>query len=103
MLFRSAAPPPLWGVPATIAERLAPHFETPFFARGVMTIPALSLSHFRLFMETSVGPMRKLVEGAAGDPTRLAALRAEFEAIAEPYFVDNVVRQDYIHTRATAR
>lgn len=98
-----AAPPPLWGVPATIVERLAPHFDPPFFARGVMTIPALSVAHFRHFMETSVGPMQKLVESAANDPARLAALRAEFDAMVEPYFTDNVVRQDYIHTRAIAR
>jgi SAM-dependent methyltransferase len=98
-----AAPPPLWGVPATIAERLAPHFEPPFFERGIMTMSALSIPHFRRFMETSVGPLQKLVEGAANDPERLAALRAEFEALVAPYYVDNVVRQDYIHTRATAR
>ena len=30
-------------------------------------------------------------------------LRAEFDAMVAPYFVDNVVRQDYLHTRATAR
>ena len=97
------APPPQWGNPALIGERLAPHFAAPFFERGTMTIPALSLAHFRLFMERSIGPMQKLVEGLAGDPPKLAAVRAEFEALAQQYYVDNAVRQSYIMTRATTR
>jgi SAM-dependent methyltransferase len=56
-----ATPPPQWGNPAIITERLAAGFEAPFFARGVMSVPALSVEHFRLFMEKSVGPMQKLV------------------------------------------
>ena len=30
------------------------------FERGVMKFSALSIPHFRLFMERSVGPMQKL-------------------------------------------
>jgi SAM-dependent methyltransferase len=97
-----AAPPPQWGNPAVIVERLATRFEAPFFARGTMTFPALSIEHFRLFMESAVGPMQKLVEGLAGDPKRLSAIRAEFEAIAQPYYWGNEVHQDYILTRANA-
>lgn len=98
-----AAPPPLWGVPDTIAERLAAHFEPPTFARGTMIVPALSPGHYRHFMEHSVGPMQKLVESLAHDDERLAAVRVEFEDLARPYFVDNVVRQEYLFTRAAAR
>jgi SAM-dependent methyltransferase len=98
-----AAPPPSWGNPVTVAERLAPLFDVPFFARGVMRFPALSPAHYRVFMEQSVGPMQKLVEGLAGDPTRLDALRREFEALVSEYLVDNVVHQDYLFTRATAK
>jgi ubiquinone/menaquinone biosynthesis C-methylase UbiE len=98
-----AAPPPQWGNPATITERLAPHFDAPFFARGVMQSQALSVSHFRLFMEQSVGPMQKLVESLAKDPQKLAQIRAEFEAIVAPYYEDNFVRMDYLFTRANAR
>jgi hypothetical protein len=54
-------------------------------------------------MERSVGPMQKLVEGLADDPARLSSLRAEFETLMLPYYADNVVRQDYLLTRATAR
>jgi SAM-dependent methyltransferase len=98
-----ALPPPLWGNPTIIAERLAAGFEPPFFARDRMGFPALSLAHFRSFMERSVGPMQKLVESLASDPEKLAAIRAEFEALAQPYYSDNVVRQDYLLTRAKAR
>jgi len=86
-----------------ITERLAARFEPPFFARGVMKVPALSLGHFRLFMERSVGPIQKLVESLAGEPAKLSSFRAEFDALASPYYTDNVVRQDYLLTRAAAR
>jgi SAM-dependent methyltransferase len=98
-----AAPPPLWGTPAIVAERLAAGFEAPFFARRVMSFPALSIEHFRLFMETSIGPMRQIVEGLAADPDKLAAIRAECDALMRPYYADNIVHQDYLLTRAAAR
>jgi SAM-dependent methyltransferase len=98
-----AAPPPQWGNPATIAERLAAGFDAPFFERGTMAFPALSLAHFRGFMNRSVGPMQKLVESLASDPQKLATLQAEFDAMVVPYYADNLVRQDYLLTRAQAR
>ena len=98
-----AAPPPQWGAPAIVAERLGERFNPPFFARGVMLFPALSIGHYREFMERSVGPMQKLVEGLAGDPERLAAVRAEFDSLVTPYYFDNVMHQDYLLTRAQAR
>jgi SAM-dependent methyltransferase len=97
-----AAPPPQWGNPMLIGERLGAAFQPPFFERGIMNVPALSLGHFRHFMEKSVGPIQKLVESLASDPARLAAVRAEFDALARPYYADNLVRQDYILTRAIA-
>jgi SAM-dependent methyltransferase len=98
-----AAPPPQWGSPDIVAERLGDKFEAPFFSRGVMQFPALSLSHFREFVERSVGPIQKLIEASANEPERLAALRAEFEALAAPYYFGNVIRQEYLLTRAKAR
>jgi SAM-dependent methyltransferase len=98
-----AAPPPLWGNPAVISERLASAFGEPFFERGVMVVPALSLAHYRRFIEASIGPMRKVVEAFANAPDRLAALHAEFDALVTPYYVDNLLQQGYLMTRALAR
>lgn len=98
-----ASPPPQWGNVATVTERLGDRFEAPFFERGTMHYPALSVSHFRQFMESSIGPVQKLVESLAADARKLALLRAEFEALVAPYHVDNVLRQDYLMTRAKAR
>jgi SAM-dependent methyltransferase len=98
-----AAPPAQWGDVRLIAERLGDRFDAPFFERGVMAAPALSLGHFRVFMERSVGPMQKLVEGLAADPERLDAIRAQIEQLAAPYYDDNIVHQDYLLTRANAR
>lgn len=98
-----AAPPPQWGNPALVTERLGTGFDVPFFERGTMLFPALSIQHYRLFMERSVGPMQKLVESLAGQADKLASVRAEFDGLIAPYHVDNVVRQDYLLTRAQAR
>jgi SAM-dependent methyltransferase len=98
-----AAAPPQWGSPGVVAERLGDKFEAPFFSRGVMSFPALSLAHFREFMECSVGPVQKLMEASSKEPERLAVLRAEFETLAMPYYFGNVIRQEYLLTRAKAR
>ena len=98
-----AAPPPQWGSPGIVTERLGGKFDAPFFSRGVMQFPALSLAHFREFMERSLGPMQKLIEASAQEPARLAALRAEFETLAAPYYFGNMIRQEYLLTRAKAR
>jgi hypothetical protein len=68
-----------------------------------MTLPALSIAHFRLFMESSIGPFQKQLEALARDPAALAGFRAEFDALVAPYYFDNRVHQDYLFTRAQAR
>ena len=50
------SPPFEWGIPARIGERLAAGFAEPFYARGEMRVPALSLEHFRAFMGAISGP-----------------------------------------------
>jgi len=97
------APPPLWGNPAVIYERLAGAFGEPFFEPGTMVYPALSLAHYRQFIEATIGPMRKVVESLADAPDQLARVRADFEALVTPYYVDNQVRQSYLLTRAPVR
>ena len=97
------APPPLWGNPTVINERLAGAFGEAFFERGTMVYPALSMGHYRQFIEASIGPMRRVVEGLADAPERLARVRADFDALVIPYYVDNQVQQSYLLTRALVR
>jgi hypothetical protein len=98
-----AAPPPLWGSPAVIGERLAGAFGEPFFERGTQVVPALSLAHYRGFIEATIGPMRKVIEALAKEPERLAQVRTDFDALVAPYFVDNQIQQSYLLTRAAVR
>ncbi|MDO9406740.1 MAG: methyltransferase domain-containing protein [Polaromonas sp.] len=97
------SPPGQWGSPATISERLGSMFDAPFFERGVVAFPALSVGHYRAFMERTIGPMQKLVDGLANEVEKLAALRDEYEAMVTPYCTENAVHQDYLLTRAQAR
>jgi SAM-dependent methyltransferase len=97
-----ASPPHLWGDQDVVAQRLGSRFGAPQFERGTMHMPALSIAHNRHFMEHSIGPMQKLVEAVANEPEKLAALRAEYDAVVAPFYADNVLRQVYLLTRAPA-
>jgi len=95
------APPPLWGDPNIVRERLASGAKQITFDRARMEVPALSLQHFRKTIEQTAGPIIKLVEFlSATDPAKLAAFRSEYEALVSEYFEGNVVHQDYLLTRA---
>lgn len=70
------------------------------FDRVCMLVPALSIANYRDHLEHTAGPMLKLVETLSTDPAKLAKFRQEYDALIAPYFDDNVVRQDYMMTRA---
>ena len=94
-------PPALWGDPSVIRERLGNLVRDLTFDRDRMLVPALSPQHFRGNVERAAGPVIKLVQSlSASDPARLAEWRKEFDAIVSAYLCDNVVRQDYLLTRA---
>jgi SAM-dependent methyltransferase len=96
------APPPLWGDPNVVRERLGKAVKDIAFDRARMFVPALSPAHFRANFERSAGPVMKLVEAMRGtDPEKLSEFRNEFEALVAEYLFDNLVRQDYLMTRAT--
>jgi ubiquinone/menaquinone biosynthesis C-methylase UbiE len=95
------APPPLWGDPNVVRERLGDRVRELEFDRGTMQVPALSPRHVRELLERTAGPVIKLVETlSASDPAALEAIRREIDALTAEYFADNVVRQDYLMTRA---
>jgi hypothetical protein len=96
------APPPLWGDPNVIRERLGKAVTHITFDRDRMSVPALSPQHHREMFERTAGPVIKLVELlTATDPAKLADFRREYEALVAQYIDDNIARQDYLLTRGT--
>jgi len=95
-------PPPLWGDPQVVRERLGSAVKNIVFDRGVMFSPALSPQHHRENIERTAGPIIRVVETlSASDPARLAAFRTEYEALVSEYLKDNMVHQGFLLTRAT--
>jgi 2-polyprenyl-3-methyl-5-hydroxy-6-metoxy-1,4-benzoquinol methylase len=99
-----AAAPPLWGDPRVITERLGDVVTDIVFDRQRMLSPALSVAHARTFFERSAGPAIKIVDMLAqSDPASLDAFRREYEALVADYYEDNIIRQDYLMTRASKK
>ena len=95
------SPAPQWGDVAIVRERLGSAVKDVVFDRACMLVPALSVLNYRDHIEHTAGPMLKLVESlSASDPARLAQFRREYDALVAPYFEDNIIRQDYLMTRA---
>jgi SAM-dependent methyltransferase len=95
------SPPPQWGDIAIVRQRLGSAVKDILFDRALMHFPALSVRNYRNHLEGTAGPMVKLVESLSiSDPARLARFREEYDALVAPYFEDNVIRQDYLLTRA---
>jgi SAM-dependent methyltransferase len=95
------SPPPQWGDPNTVRERLASAVRDLYFTRETMFFPTLSPQHYRVQMAENFGPAKKLFENLnANDPAKADALRAEIDTLASVYFLDNRVRQDFLLTRA---
>ena len=97
-----AAPPPLWGDPNIVRQRLGSAVKDILFDRATMLVPALSVGHHRKASEKSSGQMGRLVAQLEGtDPAKLERFRREYDVLAAEYFEDNLLRQDYLMTRAT--
>src|SRR5437868_936812 len=94
--------PVLWGNPDVIKERLGSKVKDIVFDRACMLVPVLSPQLHRANGERTIGPLIKLVESlSATDPAKLTQLRAEAEALTAEYIEGNILRQDYLMTRAT--
>ena len=95
------APPHQWGDPNIVRERLGGAVKDLCFARDTMLFQILSVPHYLAFMEGNVGPISKLVQSLQADPQKLAAFRREMGDLVSLYFADNLVRQDFLLTRAS--
>jgi hypothetical protein len=94
------APPPQWGDPQIVRQRLGSAVKDLRFDRELMISPCLSVPLFRHFMET-VGPLAKAQQQFKDAPEKLQNLRAELEALMAEYVDGNTMRQHFLMTRAT--
>ncbi len=94
------ASPVQWGDVAIVRQRLGDGVHRLHSERGIMAIPALSSKHLRLFQEAKAGPFVRTVQALQQDPAKLAAWRNEMDEILGEYLHDNVVRHEYLLTRA---
>ncbi len=95
-------PPMLWGDPKIVTQRLGSLVKDLSFDRATMLVPALSPSHHRVVSEKSAGTTVRVVAALKdSDPARLEQFRREYDALASEYFEDNLLRQDFLITRAT--
>ncbi|PYQ09708.1 MAG: SAM-dependent methyltransferase [Acidobacteria bacterium] len=94
------SPPQQWGDPSIVRERLGGAIKDLCFARDAMVFQILSVPHYRAFMESNVGPIAKLVQSLHADQQKLAAFRREIDDLASLYFEDNLLRQDFLLSRA---
>ena len=98
-----AAAPAMWGDPNVVRERLGERVTGLEFERETMYLPALSPQHVRQSFETTAAPVIKLVETLKDEPEKLARFRTELEALITAYTRNNLVRQQYLMTRAARR
>jgi len=96
-------PPILWGDPNVVRTRLGDAVTDLRFGRGVMLSQALSPSHVLEFMETSFGPLKRLVAGLSSQPEKLTTLRGEIVRLIGQSFWDNAMHQEFLMTRATKK
>jgi SAM-dependent methyltransferase len=96
-----SAPPPLWGDPNVIRERLGAMVANLQFERDTLIVPTPSPQHFRIMQEATIGMFPKIIRSLQSDPAKLAQLRAEYEAMIDEVFEDNAVHLHYLMTRAT--
>lgn len=97
---QGVASPVLWGDIPTVRQRLGERVKRLHMERGIMGIPALTAKHLRLFQEAKAGPFVRTVQALQQDPARLAAWRDEMDEVLGEYLHDNIVRHEYLLTRA---
>ena len=97
---QGVASPVQWGDVAVVRQRLGDSVKHLHIERGIMGIPALSPQHVRLLQEAKTGPFIRTVQALQQDPARLAAWRNEVDEMVSEYLHDNVVRHEYLLTRA---
>lgn len=96
-----SAPPPLWGSPDIVRDRLTPAVENLQFERDLVEYPALSPTHFLNETLTTSGVFSELL-GRVDDP-EIAALRSDLLDVTHGSFAGNknTVELEYVTTTGT--
>ena len=97
---QGVASPVQWGDVTIVRQRLGDNVKRIHLERGIMGIPSLSPKHLRLFQEAKTGPFIQAVKALQNEPERLEAWRKEMDELISEYLRDNVVRHEYLLTRA---
>jgi SAM-dependent methyltransferase len=92
--------PVQWGDVTVVRQRLGDGVTRLHHERGIMSIPALTPKHLRLFQEAKAGPFIRAVQALQDDAAKLEAWRNEMDEVLGEYHHDNVVRHEYLLTRA---
>jgi hypothetical protein len=70
------------------------------FDRDRMSSPGLSLQHLMKKFVDTAGPVVKLMAALKDKPEQRAKFQSAFQALLSEYFQDNILRQDFLMTRA---
>jgi ubiquinone/menaquinone biosynthesis C-methylase UbiE len=96
----ATSPPVMWGDYTTIRERLGSAVKELLTERGTMAIPTLSVEHFMAWQSAKIGPFMRTMGALKKDPAKLEAYVKEYAALTNEYLVDNVLKHEYVLTRA---
>ena len=99
-LPEGAAAPIQWGSVEIIKERLQDKVYDLSFDRHKLEMPGLSVTHIRTNFEKGAGPLKRMIEAFAEEPERLSNLRNEIDGAISEYFEDNILRMDFLMTKA---
>lgn len=102
-LPEGASPPPLWGEPTVVRERLGDKVTHLQFDRGSLFSPALSMQHIFTNFSKTAGPVVKLLEALKSEPQRLKEFREKFDEITKQFTRGNTVEQQFLLTRAVKK
>ena len=97
------APPVQWGDPNIVRTRLGDAVSDLRFNRGVAIAPTLSPLHTLLFLETTFGPLMKVLAAIQSQPERVATIRSEILGLVSQVFAGNAMRQPFLMTRASKK
>lgn len=97
----AASPPQLWGDPNIVRTRLGDVVSDLRFKRSTIFAPALTPEHVLHEIETSFGPIKKLLMRLdESDPDFAASVRTDILRLTRENTEKNVLAQNYLMSRA---